>query len=107
MADENISDQLDKKSVPICEQETYISYMRDESSAKIYTSDSTQITRLDKLCKESPDMYMCLGETQNGKSYLLKDKSLVSLRKSKRQMTDEQKRLAAERMKKWQQNKNS
>lgn len=106
MADENISDQLDKKSVPIFEQETHISYMRDESSAKIYTSDSTQITRLDKLCKESPDMYVRLGETQNGKSYLLKDKSLVSLRKSKRQMTDEQKRLAAERMKKWQQDKN-
>lgn len=38
-------------------------------------------------------MYMCLGETQNGKSYLLKDKSLLSLRKSKRQMTDEQKTI--------------
>lgn len=104
---QDMNESIDRKSIPIFEQETHISYMRDESSAKIYTSDSTQITRLDRLCKESPDMYMCLGETQNGKSYLLKDKSLVSLRKSKRQMTDEQKRLAAERMKKWQQDKNS
>lgn len=104
---QDMNESIDRKSIPIFEQETHISYMRDESSAKIYTSDSTQITRLDRLCKESPDMYMCLGETQNGKSYLLKDKSLVSLRKLKRQMTDEQKRLAAERMKKWQQDKNS
>ena len=38
-------------SVGIEEQETHISYMRDESYAKVYTSDSTQMTRLDKLCK--------------------------------------------------------
>lgn len=44
-------------SVGIEEQETHISYMRDESYAKVYTSDSTQITRLDKLCKTNPDMY--------------------------------------------------
>lgn len=44
MANQNISERLDKKSVPIFELETHISYMRDESSAKIYTSDSTQIT---------------------------------------------------------------
>ena len=44
-------------SVGIDEQETHISYMRDESYAKVYTSDSTQMTRLDKLCKINPDMY--------------------------------------------------
>lgn len=44
-------------SLPIAEQETHISYMRDEPFALVYTSDTTQMTRLDKLCTNSPDMY--------------------------------------------------
>ena len=71
-------------SVGIEEQETHISYMRDESYAKVYTSDSTQMTRLDKLCK----------------SYLISDKGLISFRAKKREMTEEQKRIAADRMRK-------
>ena len=87
-------------SVGIEEQETHISYMRDESFAKVYTSDSTQMTRLDKLCKTNPDMYKLIENTGRGKSYLISDKGLISFRAKKREMTEEQKRIAADRMRK-------
>lgn len=87
-------------SVSIDEQETHISYMRDESYAKVYTSDSTQITRLDKLCRTNPNMYKTIEDTGRGKSYLISDKGLISFRVKKREMTEEQKRIAAERMRK-------
>ena len=41
-----------RKSVPVYEQETHISYMRDEQFAKVYTSDTTQMTKFDKRCKD-------------------------------------------------------
>lgn len=41
-------------SPSVAEQEVHISWMRDEDFAKIYASDSTAITRLDKLCRTSP-----------------------------------------------------
>lgn len=87
-------------SVGIEEQETHISYMRDETFAKVYTSDSTQITRLDKLCKANPDMYKLIEDTGRGKNYMITDKGLITLRAKKREMTEEQKQNAAKRMKK-------
>lgn len=54
--------------------------MRDESFARIYTSDTTQMTRLDKLCASNPDMYKLVDDTGNGKNYICYDKTLVSLR---------------------------
>ena len=50
-------------SVSIEEQEICINAMRDEKFATIYASDSTYITKLDKLCKESPDMYSLIEDT--------------------------------------------
>ena len=49
-----------KQSLPVNEQEVCILWMRDQDFAKIYASDSTTITRLDKLCKNSPTMYSVL-----------------------------------------------
>lgn len=80
-----------KMTVPVNEQETHVYYMRDEKFGKVYTSDSTQITRFDKLCKTSPDMYTLIEDTGRGKIYRIADKSLVSFRSTKRQYTQEQK----------------
>lgn len=95
------------KSVPINEQETTIGYMRDEKCAYIYTSDSTQITKLDKLCKQENSPYSLVEDTGYGKRYLLKDKGLISFRAKKREISDEQKALAAERFRKYHADKNS
>lgn len=94
-------------SVPLYEQETHISFMRDEDFARIYTSDSTQITRLDKLCESNPDMYQLERDEKLSRSYICKDKSMISFRSKKRQISEEQKRAASERFKKYHENKNS
>ena len=92
-----------KKSVPIYEQETHISYMRDESFAKVYTSDTTQMTKFDKRCKDFPDMWKCVSDDGYSKSYICKDKNMISYRgkkvtRSNREMTDEQREAIAKRL---------
>ena len=94
--------------IPVSEQETVIQFNRDGKTCNIWTSDSTMITKLNKLCKSSPELYKLTKscKTQDGEfagnQYLLTNKKLVSLRSSKvtRVMTDEQKAAAAERMRK-------
>ena len=57
--DENEEITIEKpklsNSVSLSEQEVCINFMRDEDFATIYTSDTTYMTKLDKLCKTSPD----------------------------------------------------
>lgn len=88
----------DRKSVPVYEQETHISYMRDEQFAKVYTSDTTQITRYDKLCSQFPDMWQCISDDGYSKSYICKDKSMISSRGKKRKVSDKQKEAFSKRM---------
>lgn len=83
--------------VSLEEQETVIQFNRANQHATIYTSDSTMMTKLDKLCISSPANYKLVKvETQDGKIvgkfYSLADKKMVSLRreKVKRELTDEQ-----------------
>ena len=105
--DQILQNRVIDNRVPVFEQEICINAMRDEKFATIYASDSTYITKLDKLCKESPDMYSLIEDTGRGKKYLLKDKTLISFRAKKRELTDEQKKQAAERMRKYQASKSN
>lgn len=86
-------------SLSLSEQEVHISWMRDQTFAKIYASDTTQITKFDKLCKTNPDMYVLEVETPYGKIYRCNDKTLISCRAKKREMSDEQKEAASQRFK--------
>lgn len=88
-----------KRSVPVYEQETHISYMRDEEFAKVYTSDTTQMTKFDKRCKNFPDMWTCVSDDGYSKSYICKDKSMISARGQKRKISDKQKEAFSKRMK--------
>ena len=99
--------QVDKYSLPIYEQEVSIGWMRDEDFAVIYASDTTAITKLDKLCKNSPDMYQVIEETKVGKKYRCNDKSLISFRSKKREISEEQRIAAGERMRQYQASKNT
>lgn len=87
-------------SLPVSEQECVISFMRDEDFATVYTSDSTMITKFDKLCKNSPEYYSIVEKNKYGNRYKIADKSLISLRKKKREMSEEMKDAASERFKK-------
>lgn len=94
-------------SVSISEQEVCINFMRDEDHATIYTSDTTYMTKLDKLCRTNPDMYSLITDTGRGKTYRIKDKTLISFRAKKRELSEEQKIAAGERMRKYQAGKHN
>ena len=96
---------MGRYNVPLEEQETIIQFNRDEKHATIYTSDSTMMTKLDKLCETAPDNYKCTKEeTIKGdtvsKFYRLEDKTLLSLRSKKKEMnySEEQRKMLSERM---------
>ena len=81
--------------------------MRDEQFARIYTSDTTQMTRLDKLCENNSDMYKLIEDTGNGKNYICYDKTLVSFSSKKRKVSEEQKRAVKDRFAKYRDSNNS
>lgn len=87
-------------SLPVSEQETITSCMRDEDFAIVYTSDTTMITKFDKLCKNSPEYYSLIERNKYGNRYKIADKTLVSYRQKKREMSEEMKDAASERFKK-------
>lgn len=103
--EENIAEQKLSNSVSISEQEVSINFMRDEDFATIYTSDTTYMTKLDKLCKTSPEMYSLITDTGRGKTYRVEDKTLISFRAKKRELSEEQKIAACERMRQYQASK--
>ena len=103
--EEFLEERKTNNSVPIFEQELHIYWMRDEDFAMIYTSDTTQMTRLDKLCREVNSIYELIEDTGRGKRYRCNDKSLISFRSKKRELTEEQKIKAGERMRKYQESK--
>lgn len=88
------------------EQDTVIQFSRDSETAIIWTSDRTVMTKLDKLVKDGKNKLWRLKEESRlldgelaSKTYETK-KRLISFRANiaKRELTDEQKRAAAERM---------
>lgn len=102
-----IAEEIKSNSVSIEEQETVIIFMRDENFAKISTSDSTQKTRLDKLCKNSPEYYSLTEDNGRYKMYRVEDKTLISFRAKKKEISEEQRQAAGERMKKYQASRKS
>lgn len=92
-------ERIVNNNVSVSEQETYISFMRDEEFAIVYTSDTTQMTRLDKLCKNNPDNYSLIADTGRGKTYKIADKGLISLRSKRREISDETREARSERFK--------
>ena len=86
-------------NLSISEQEVHINATRDEDYATIYCSDKTWITKMDKLASKSPDMFELVDENEVSKTYRF-PKRLISIRSTIREMTEEQKQLASERLKK-------
>lgn len=87
-------------SLPSAEQETVINFSRVEDFATVSTSDSTMKTKLDKLCEESPEYYSLIEENNYYKTYRIEDKTLVSFRKKKKEMSEEMRDAASARFKK-------
>lgn len=91
----------------ISEQETSVSFSRDSDICTVYTSDSTIMTKLDKLAESDKSPHWKLKEEHRlingeliGKTYET-HKRLISFRAniSTREMSEEQKEAASKRFK--------
>ena len=91
-------------SVSIAEQETTVSWYRDEDTATVYTSDRTVMTKLDKLAYDSASPWICYKQDYIGDDVVAKwykaPKSLISFRSTQvtRNLTDEQRAAMAARL---------
>lgn len=84
------------------EQETIINFNAAENTAELYTSDPVWIRKMDKMVESNPEQFKVgKGETYQGdivaKRYSF-PKQLLTIRKKKRELTDEQRKEAAERL---------
>lgn len=95
------------------EQETHVSFMRNSDMCTVYTTDSTMMTKLDKLANSEDAPYWKVKKEHRlpsgelvGKTYET-HKKLISFRGNivTREMTPEQKEAAALRMREWQERK--
>ena len=99
--DKKPMDEIEKRSgcnVLLEEQETTITFSRINNNCIVWTSDSTIITKLDKLCDSAPETYKinAVGFYKGkivSKEYLISNKSMISFRSKKmtRTLTEEQK----------------
>lgn len=95
---------MNKYSIPPDEQETTINISRYKQECDIWTSDTTMMTKLDKLCEISPEYYKLVdvgtveGQTVD-KVYVLSDKTLISFRRKHVELSEDQKQKRSERMK--------
>lgn len=92
-------------SMPTEEQETTINFTREDDTCFVWTSDKTVMTKLDKLCSASPGYYKVVEVSRidgcvAAKEYQITDKSLLCFRskKASREMTEEQKEVARQRL---------
>lgn len=99
----------------LCEEEVSINFTADEDLVNIYTSIPSWIRKLDSLCAEHPESYEEVVERRGlvdgeivSKTYVLKDRKLLYLRPArlpKRELSEEEKEVLRERMKKMQEAK--
>ena len=77
------------KKIPVYEQETTIQFDRDGEMASIWTSDSTVMTRLDKLANDSESPWECVATELDEVGWVVCreyrcPKNLISFRSGKR-----------------------
>ena len=94
-------------TIPISEQETTINIYRDSDLAKVYTTDSTMITKLNKMVKKFPDVFKCTGTDKLGASWYECPKRLISFRgpTAPRTISEEERIKRAEHMRSINKNK--
>lgn len=91
--------------VPINEQETVIRYSRRESTVTVWTSDSSQMARMDKIVNSDGSQWECVdvgyvnmdGERSIVSKEYRGDKNLLTIRAKKKQLSDEQRAKLADK----------
>jgi hypothetical protein len=90
-----------KFSLSAEERETIITFDDSSNECEIYTCSRPMMTKLDRLCKDNPKNYKLVKKDAYSKTYHT-SKRFISFRSGavKRELTEEQKAKAAERLKK-------
>ena len=86
--------------IPVNEQETTISWYRDDKYASVYTSDTTMMTRYDKYVASGEWLAEGVGRVQGqtvSKTYLV-PKELVFGRSKKKKLSEQTRKNLSERM---------
>lgn len=89
----------------IDDQETSVAFYRDEETITWYTSDNTMITKFRALLKDSPDVYKVKVASFDSDGYpqgyfVEMPRDLLTFRHRKRELDDESRARASERLKK-------
>lgn len=89
---------MDDYRVPTDEQETVIQFDRNSDTCTVYTTDSTVMTKLDKIHKRIKEDF---SERKPIAAYYRFDKRLFSFRSKipTRKMNEEQRKATGERLK--------
>lgn len=86
------------------EREVVVNWDDSEETCTVFVSSRPTMTVLDKLVEKFPDTYKCIHKEKNGDSkiYEIADKNLITFRspREKREMTDEQRKVIADRLQK-------
>lgn len=87
------------------ERYTCIGFDNSSTKAQMTTYNSTMIKKMDKLCKDFPSEFKMVSEQYDngkleGKEYEFNKKYVTIRQPTKRKMTEEQKKAAAERLEK-------
>lgn len=98
----NENEQKAGAGVLLEEQETCISFSRTDNDCIVWTSDSTTMTKLNKLCEIAPEVYKvrAVGYYKGKivhKEYVISDKNYLTFRTKKKTLTEEQKQELAKR----------
>lgn len=88
----------EQKSITLTrlEQETIIVYNAAEPNVEVYTADPVMMRRMDKLCEKRPEVFRIIKSDLISKTYMCPKKCIRV--KAPRQMTEEQKQAAGERL---------
>lgn len=80
------------------EQEVVINFGAGDKKISIYTSDPVFMRKMDGLVQASPHLYKVIAETEVSKTYEM-PRNYLTFRKT--EYSEERRRAAAERMKKY------
>lgn len=88
------------------ERETIIRYDDASDECLIYTCNRALITRLDRYCQSNPKQWKLYDQDEYSKTYRTTKKLLTIREKSvKKEMTQEQRQAASDRLKRMRENK--
>lgn len=81
--------------VPMDERETTIAFYKDDELAEVFTSDSTVVTKLNKMVEKHPEVYLWRQNVRKGSVFYTFPKELIRFASPpSKQKREQGKRLA-------------